>query len=229
MNPIIQFRNVKYKWPRQDHYLLQINDLRIKKGERVFIKGVSGSGKSTLLSLLSGLVVPLEGIIEILNADITTLNSAKRDMFRANHMGLIFQQFNLVPYLSVFDNIILPCRFSDIRLQKALTKSKTLKEETLRLLKQLGIDSSELVEKPVTELSVGQQQRVAAARALLGHPEILIADEPTSSLDSIHQKEFLDLLFEETTNSDTTLVYVSHDTRLTDNFNRIIDISEFKT
>ncbi|MCT4588838.1 MAG: ABC transporter ATP-binding protein [Carboxylicivirga sp.] len=226
MKDIISIKKLLYKWPSQTNYLLDIKELSIKQGEKIFISGASGSGKTSLLSLLSGIIEPQSGSIEILNKDITALKSSQRDGFRANYLGYIFQQFNLLPYLSVIDNVILPCRFSEIRMQKVLDNNNKPEKEAKRLLEHLGIIGSNLLSKPVTELSVGQQQRVAAARALMGSPELLIADEPTSSLDADAQEAFIQLLFNECKNQDTSLVFVSHDTRFLSLFDRSLHLEK---
>jgi len=219
----IAIKNLTYKWPGQEQNLLEIEELAVKEGERLFLMGASGSGKSTLLSLLGGVIVPQQGSIEILGNDITSLKAADRDEFRANHMGYIFQQFNLVPYLSVLENVTLPCRFSSKRYKQATQKTSHPNDEASRLLDQLGL-SGKYKNKAVTELSVGQQQRVAAARAVIGSPEIIIADEPTSSLDANAQESFIDLLFKECETQKTSLVFVSHDERFAKLFDRTIEI-----
>lgn len=220
MSEIISIKNLAYKWPGMKENLLEMPEFSVKKGESLFLMGASGSGKSTFLSLLGGVIVPQTGKIEVLGKDITQLGNAERDEFRANHLGFIFQQFNLVPYLSVIDNVTLPCRFSEIRFKKCTANGKLPNDEAKRLLEHLGISGEELLNKPVTELSVGQQQRVAAARALIGSPEILIADEPTSSLDADAQEAFIQLLFQECKAQNSTLVFVSHDTRFARFFTR---------
>jgi len=191
--------------------------------------GPSGSGKTTLLGLLAGILKPQRGSVTVLGTDITTLHSIARDRFRADHIGFIFQMFNLIPYLSVVENIILPCHFSALRKKRALEHSSDLKSEALRLLTRLNLHDEQLLKKPVVELSIGQQQRVAAARALMGAPELLIADEPTSSLDSDHRQAFINLLFEECKASTTTLVFVSHDTSLAGLFHRRLQLDELNS
>jgi putative ABC transport system ATP-binding protein len=153
------------------------------------------------------------------------LGSVQRDHFRADHIGYIFQMFNLIPYLSMVENVLLPCRFSAQRRQKALAKGKDLETEARRLLRDLDMDRPDLHRRAVTALSVGQQQRVAAARALMGAPELLIADEPTSSLDMDRRELFVKLLFSECREVGATLIFVSHDASLEHLFDRTIDLA----
>jgi putative ABC transport system ATP-binding protein len=173
-----------------------------------------------LLSLLAGVTVPQAGSVAVLGQRISELGPAQRDRFRADHLGYIFQMFNLIPYLSVIDNVTLPLRFSP-RRRKRLSDPAG---EAKRLLAHLGMD--ELLDRPVTELSVGQQQRVAAARALIGSPEIVLADEPTSSLDRANSEKFVQLLFDECDRDRTTLVFVSHDHTLAQLFDRSITLRD---
>ena len=221
----ITIQQLQYRWNPQQPLLLDIEQLEIVKGERVFIKGESGSGKSTLLSLLAGVLEPQQGDIKILNQSITDIKAAARDRFRADHIGFIFQMFNLLPYLSVVENVLLPLHFSSQRKQ-SIDVPET---EALRLLSHLDMDSPELLSRPVSELSVGQQQRVAAARALMGKPEILIADEPTSALDTDRREAFIKLLINECNESNTTLIFVSHDQALEQYFDRSIHLSELNS
>ena len=219
--PAIQIDDLRFRW-RADHApCLEIAAFRVERGERIFLHGPSGSGKSTLLALIGGVLVPERGAVRVLDQDLGRLNAAARDRFRVDHVGFIFQQFNLVPYLSVIDNVLLPCRFSQRRRGRAEIGARSAHEEAVRLLQDLGIDAS-LRARPVVQFSVGQQQRVAAARALIGQPELLIADEPTSSLDSDRQAAFLELLARESDKAGVTLVFVSHDMRLAANFNRVV-------
>jgi putative ABC transport system ATP-binding protein len=205
---------------------LKIDHLRVHHGERVFIEGPSGSGKSTLLSLLAGVVIPQRGTIMVNDVHLNALNGAARDRFRADHIGFIYQMFNLIPYLSVVENVTLPCRFSSQRRDRAATRSGEVKTEAMRLLSHLGISGNPLLARPVTELSVGQQQRVAAARALIGSPDLIIADEPTSSLDADRREAFIQLLFSECTREANTIIFVSHDTDLAKLFDRTVRLSD---
>jgi putative ABC transport system ATP-binding protein len=216
---------LRFRWSDTAPHVLTVPRLEVKPGERVFIGGPSGSGKSTLLSLLAGIVMPQEGSVSLLGHRLTGMSASARDRFRADHVGYIFQLFNLVPYLTVLENVTLPLRFSARRLEQARAAGKGhVDDEARRLLDHLGMGGADVLHRPVTELSVGQQQRVAAARALMGGPEILIADEPTSSLDAGNRETFINLLFAECAMSKATLVFVSHDTSLAKLFDRQIPL-----
>ena len=218
---VIQINDLRFRWKGQTQDTLSIEQMHIKKGEHVLLRGESGSGKTTLLNLLAGILMPNAGKLTLLDTDLQSLKPAKRDRFRADHMDIIFQQFNLLPYLSVIDNVTLPCQFSTRRDNKAGDQEQT----ALRLLNHLGLDNT-LYHRSVSELSVGQQQRVAAARALIGQPEIIIADEPTSSLDTNKRDDFLNLLFQEANAQNSTILFVSHDPAISDHFSKIIELSD---
>ena len=222
---IIRIEDLCFRWPGQAEPCLEIARFEVDAGERVFIHGPSGSGKSTLLGLLGGVLTPERGVLRVLGTDLTRIAASKRDRFRADHIGFLFQMFNLVPYLSVIDNVLLPCRFSTRRRDRAVAAGGNLRGEAERLLSHLDIGRT-LLERRVTNLSVGQQQRVAAARALLGKPELIIADEPTSALDAERQIAFLDLLLRECADAGSTLLFVSHDRRLAAQFTREIALPE---
>lgn len=221
--------DLRYRW-RKDHAdVLAIPAWKVSKGEHIFIRGASGSGKSTLLALLAGVLLPQQGEIHILGKCVNRLSASQRDHFRANHIGFVFQLFNLIPYLSVIENVILPCRFSHVRKTKVTASGKSLEEEAVRLLNHLDMADDKLLHRPVTELSVGQQQRVATARALIGSPEIVIADEPTSALDSEMRETFIELLFQECRESGSTLLFVSHDRQLESLFKHHIPLEELNS
>jgi putative ABC transport system ATP-binding protein len=224
--PVIELSNVRFSWNAASPAVLDIDSLRIEPGESVFLRGPSGSGKSTLLSLLAGVTIPDEGTLRVLGEDIGKLDGAARDHFRADHIGFIFQMFNLIPYLSVLENVCLPCGFSARRRERACASGAGLQAEAIRLLGHLDMAEPGLLRRPVNELSVGQQQRVAAARALIGMPELVIADEPTSSLDEDRRAAFLDLLFRECGQHRATLVFVSHDASLGSRFDRMLAFGE---
>ena len=222
--PVVHIDRLRFRWRPDDAPCLDIAGFEVLLGERVFLHGPSGGGKSTLLALIGGVLTPEEGTIKVLDCDLARMSGARRDRFRADHVGFVFQQFNLVPYLSVIDNVLLPCRFSKRRRERARAQGRSLHDEAVRLLDHLDIDRS-LRRRAVVQLSVGQQQRVAAARALIGQPELLIADEPTSSLDASRQMAFLDLLLNECASAGVTLLFVSHDMRLAAHFTRLITLS----
>lgn len=222
---IIRVEKVSFSWPAGPE-VLRIDDLTIAAGEKVFLGGPSGSGKSTLLGLLGGVLRPQTGTIRVLGEDLVHMSNAERDRFRAEHVGLIFQMFNLLPFLSVEENITLACRFSDRRRAAAGLHGADVAAEAHRLLRQLGLDDAEMCRRPVEKLSVGQQQRVAAARALIGRPEIVIADEPTSALDADAQAAFLDLLLQQCEAHGTTLIFVSHDMSFAPRFDRVLALGD---
>jgi len=218
---LIEIHGLRFRWPDQSSDLLNLPELCVKQGEHLFIQGSSGSGKTTLLNLLSGINTCSEGSLSILGKDLSQFSSHKRDQFRGDHLGVIFQQFNLLPFLSVTENIQLPCRFS----KKRLSRINNVSEEVLRLLDALDLDES-LANKKVTELSAGQQQRVAACRAMIGSPELIIADEPTSALDMLNRDRFLDLLFQEAEKHSGTIVFVSHDPSIAHHFSKVVDLPQ---
>ena len=225
----IQLSNVEFCWSNNQPSLFNIESLTLRKAEKLFIHGPSGCGKTTLLNLISGVLTPSCGEILVLGNNLFSQKQNFRDQFRADHMGIIFQQFNLIPYLSVLENITLPCIFSWRRREMLSIQKRSTIEEALRLLAALGLNDKNIIHKNVTELSTGQQQRVAAARALIGSPEIIIADEPTSALDQDAKQGFLELLFEEVQKSNSALLFVSHDLTLSNLFDRSVSLNDFRS
>ncbi|WP_445398379.1 ABC transporter ATP-binding protein [Zobellella sp. An-6] len=221
MTALISMENLRFAWPGRPE-LLHIERLELAPGERIFIKGPSGSGKSTLLGLLAGIQRASQGRLEVLGQDLSRLSSRARDRFRADHLGYIFQQFNLLPFLSVLENVTSALIFS--RHKRARLQAPA-REEAERLLGELQLPAS-LWHQPVHSLSIGQQQRVAAARALIGRPELVIADEPTSALDTDNRAAFIELLFDECRQQGSTLVFVSHDPYLEPLFSRVVSLPE---
>lgn len=222
--PAIELDQLVYRWPGQVEACLDIAALSVAAGERVFLHGPSGSGKSTLLGLLGGVNVAQSGRVSVLGRELKAIGARERDRMRAAHIGFLFQQFNLLPWLSAIDNVLLPATFSAERKLRA-TSERPLRDEAARLLTQLDLVPS-LWGKNAAELSVGQQQRVAAARALIGRPPIVIADEPTSALDAARQLAFVDLLLRECGAARATLIFVSHDDRLAVHFDRQLSLAE---
>jgi len=224
--PVLKLRKVFFRWSGRSSFSLSLADLTVSYGEKLLLLGASGTGKSTLLSVISGTLLPDQGSVEIAKTEITNLSASARDRFRAEQLGVIFQQFNLLPFGSVADNILLPLRFAPIRRNRV----KDAKSEVARLCAALGLPV-DIGREKASSLSVGQQQRVAVARALIGHPPLIIADEPTSALDINSQDAFLDLLFTQAQTQGTSVVMVSHDERLGPRFDRILhmeEIAEFK-
>jgi putative ABC transport system ATP-binding protein len=219
----IDVQHLRFAWPGGPP-LLSIGRFAVARGERVFLRGPSGSGKSTLLGLIGGVLQPSAGSVRLLGTDTSRLAASARDRFRGEHLGFVFQMFNLIPYLGVLQNVMLPALFSPTRARR-IGDPAALRAEALRLLGALGLGGS-MLEREVTQLSIGQQQRVAAARALLGRPEIIIADEPTSSLDYDAREHFLRLLMDECRAQGTTLLFVSHDTSLGGLFDRVDSLAD---
>ena len=217
----LDMNDVRYRWPGHASFALFVPDLTLEPAETVLLLGESGSGKSTLLSLICGTIIAQAGRVAVAGTDIASLSSGKRDRFRAEQIGLIFQQFNLLPFATVRDNILLPLRFAPDRAGRV--SSPDVEAETL--CRDLGLPD-DIMGAQAGTLSVGQQQRVAAARALIGTPPLIIADEPTSSLDAGTQTAFLDLLFAQSRAHGTTLLMVSHDARLADQFDRVIQMDD---
>lgn len=222
MNDAIHLSNIEFKYPSSARNTLVLEDFRIQKGEKVFLYGPSGCGKSTLLEILAGVLSPQKGEVQILEKDLSQMNALQRDAFRAAHIGYIFQGFNLIPYLNVYENIVLPLHLSPERAQKI--ESDKIEKEVKRITNLLGIET--FLYRQVTALSVGQQQRVAVARALLGAPEIILADEPTSSLDYDHRERFIRLLFDLCREKGITVLFVSHDRSLEKLFTRSLSLPE---
>jgi len=221
---VIELRDVRYAWPGSRTDGLAIDALSVATGRTLFLHGPSGGGKSTLLGLLAGVLLPRSGSVSLLGTRWSDLSGARRDAFRADHVGYIFQQFNLLPYLSVLDNVLLPCRFSALRRERATLDAGSPTASAQQLLQRVGLAPA-LWARPAAQLSVGQQQRVAAARALIGRPEVLIADEPTSALDADRREGFMALLLEACRAAGSTLVFVSHDERLAARFDERLSLA----
>lgn len=219
-DPALCLTDVAFAWPGRGGFGLCCPAFEIAPGERILLLGASGSGKSTLLSLICGIVAADRGKVMVAGTDLRTLGAGARDRFRAEQIGVIFQQFNLLPYARVADNILLPLRFAPARSARA----GNAMQAAARLCAALDLPDG-VLNAPAGRLSVGQQQRVAVARAMIGAPPLIVADEPTSALDAATQDRFLDLLFAQIAETGSSLLMVSHDARLGARFDRVIDIA----
>jgi putative ABC transport system ATP-binding protein len=220
-------RDLTFSWPDRRGFSLSVADWHLAPRERVLLIGPSGSGKSTFLGLLCGILTPQSGSIRVVDRELTRLGAAARDRTRVDHFGIIFQMFNLLPYGSVLDNVLLPLAFSKRRRDR-FGAAAMQRIEALRLLRRLGLPDAVAAARAAA-LSVGQQQRVAVARALIGRPEILVADAPTSALDRASQAAFLDLLFAEAEAARSAILMVSHDETLGSRFDRVIRLCDIAT
>ena len=220
---LIEIKDLSFSYSENSQPILRIKEFHVEKGERIFLFGPSGEGKTTLLEILAGVLAPQVGSVKILGQDLAQMSLSERDAFRADHIGYVFQSFNLIPYLNVEQNVELPFHLSKARRKRI---GDSCNDEIRSLLGRLGM--SDLLCRRVTELSIGQQQRVAVARALLGHPELILADEPTSSLDYDHREKFIRLLFEIAENQKTTIVFVSHDRTLEKLFSRSVSLRDLQ-
>lgn len=221
---LIAISDLRFTWAGASAPILDIAELTVAAGESLFLHGPSGCGKTTLLNLIGGVLSPQSGKLVVMGKELAQSSGADRDALRADQIGFVFQQFNLVPYLSVIDNVTLPARFSDARRGRAETGGMDLEGAATKLLSDLGMADAR--GQPVTALSVGQQQRVALARALLGAPAMIIADEPTSALDTDRRDEFVELLFGAADAAGSSVVMVSHDRELGERFDRVVDLRE---
>jgi putative ABC transport system ATP-binding protein len=219
---VLALHEVRYAWPGAGADCLAIEQLSVAAGSKVFLHGPSGCGKSTLLGLMAGVLVARSGRVELLGQDWAALPPGRRDARRVDHVGVIFQQFNLLPYLTVLDNVLLPTRFSAARAARCAGSPA---EAARVLLQRVGLPEA-LWPRRADALSVGQQQRVAAARALIGAPELVIADKPTSALDAALRDDFMALLMDACAAAGSTLVFVSHDERLAARFDSRLSLPE---
>ncbi len=216
MPSAVKIDNLKFTWPGAEQPTLDIPSLAVETGEKVFLLGASGSGKSTLLNLIGGILLPQQGSIEVLGTNLASMGGRARDRFRARHVGFVFQQFNLIPYLDVETNIAIASHFGG-------NQAKGLHEKCQLLLDSLGM-SRNLLSRRADSLSVGQQQRVAVARAMINDPEIIIADEPTSALDNAVRDDFMQLLTQAAASYGATILFVSHDQTLSSHFDRVLSL-----
>lgn len=226
LDQALKIENIHYAYSAKDKPILSIKSWQLSIGERVFLHGDSGSGKTTLINLLCGIALPNNGRITLFNKDINAMSASKRDAFRAQHIGVVFQKFNLIPYLSVLKNIQLAALFA-----KNTSDNKNIKDLNTRaitLLENLNLPK-DILNKQVMHLSTGQQQRVAIVRALINHPKLLLVDEPTSALDASARDAFMQALIHLCELTNITLIFISHDLALGNYFKKQIEFSTLNT
>lgn len=212
----------------QSTAVLTIDNWQLNNGQQLFLYGESGQGKSTFLGLLAGLFKPNQGQLRVLGERLDRLSEAKRTRFRAEQIGYVFQQFNLLPYLNALDNIQLAKTFGGKQKLPENTSNKRHKHCPKERLESLGV-GSEHWQKPVSQLSIGQQQRVAIARALINEPQLLLLDEPTSALDSRNKLAFIEALKEVQKDLGFTSIFVSHDKSLQQYFSTSTSLCDIQS
>ena len=216
---MIEITNLNFSYG-EDQFRMHIPDLTIKDGEKIAIIGPSGTGKTTLLNLLSGILTPSSGQIRIDDLDITIFGFEDRQDLRMVKMGLVFQEFELLDYLTVIDNILLPYRITPIH-----ELSISVRKRAERLASDVGL--SDKLKRYPNKLSQGERQRVAVCRALLTEPSIIFGDEPTGNLDPKNRDHVISILFEYCDQTKAPLLVVTHDSELIERFDRTIDVREF--
>ncbi len=219
---VVEARDLVFRYAGAEPWQLTVEAIQLAAGEHTYIFGPSGCGKTTLLRLVAGVLAPTRGSVTVLGEDLS--RGARRDRRRADLMGFVFQSFNLVAYLSAVENVVLPCRFARGRRERATHEGRSLRDEAGRLLEALAIAPSLWDRKP-NELSVGQQQRIAVARALIGRPPLILCDEPTSALDPASRDRFIELLLAECAAADSTAVVVSHEPAIRGAFRTSYDLA----
>jgi len=217
---MIAISNLKFSY-RIGNFTLHIPEFSVDKHERIAVIGPSGTGKTTLLNLIAGIIVPSRGSIRINHTSVDQLNDAQRRQFRITHIGFVFQDFELLDYLNVYDNILHPCRIT-----RALQLDAAVRQRARMLAREMGIGDK--LKRRASDLSQGERQRAAICRALLPRPGLILADEATGNLDPENKTRILDLLFRAVEEHDTTLLAVTHDHELLKRFDRIVDFKEFR-
>jgi len=217
---MIKLSDLSFRYPGGE-FTLHIPTLEIASKETVAVVGPSGSGKSTLLHLIAGIRAPQSGRVVTGGVDVTALDDAARREFRIRTVGLVFQEFELLEYLTVLDNILLP-----YRIHPALRLDKSVRARAVELAGQVGIGDK--LDRFATRLSHGEKQRVAVCRALIAEPVLLLADEPTGNLDPRNTGRVMDSLFAAAISRGTTLVTVTHEHDLLDRFDRVVDFKTFE-
>ena len=217
---MIHIKDLKFHYPG-GQFRLNIPDFQISRGEKVAVIGPSGSGKTTLLNLIAGIIIPLGGTVGVDNALVSALGDRERRDFRISNIGFVFQDFELLDYLNVLDNVLHPYRITG-----ALKLDKAVRARAESLTQDMGIGDK--LKRNPEHLSHGEKQRVAICRALLPQPKLILADEATGNLDPDNKTLILDLLFKAVNDQHATLLAVTHDHDLLKGFDRVVDFQEFQ-
>ncbi len=217
--PMIQVTDLEFRYG--DEFRLKVPLLSVDRNSTAAVIGPSGSGKTTLLHVIAGIVRPARGRVITNGADVTKLGESARRDFRVATIGLVFQEFELLEYLNVLDNILLP-----YRINRALTLDRGVRDRAVSIARRVGLGDK--IGRFAHRLSQGEKQRVAVCRALLPQPELLLADEPTGNLDPRNKGRVLDILFEYAETNEATLLTVTHDHALLGRFSRVIDFKDFE-
>ncbi len=217
---MISIRSLEFYY-RYGEFRLTVPEFRVTQGEKVAVIGPSGSGKTTLLNLIAGISAPISGTVSVDNTEVSALNDAQRRDFRITNIGFVFQDFELLEYLNVLDNILHP-----YRITRALTLDKAVRTRAVTLMD--AMDIADKHRRFANDLSQGEKQRAAICRALLPHPKLILADEATGNLDPENKTLILDLLFQTVEEHDATLLAFTHDHELLKRFDRVIDFQDFR-
>ena len=217
---MIQLSNIEYSYPKSD-FTISIDSISIDKKTKTAVIGPSGYGKTTFLNLIAGILVPDNGGVSVSEMYVSKLNENERRNYRISNIGFVFQDFKLLEYLNVMDNILLPCRINSI-----LEINSEIKEKARSIASELNIGDK--LNKYPAKLSHGERQRVAIARALLNQPKVILADEPTGNLDPDNKKHIMKILFDYVDKYDSTLITVTHDHDLLEGFEKVIDFRELR-
>jgi putative ABC transport system ATP-binding protein len=217
---MITLKEIVFKYPKSD-FKLQVNELSFEKGSKTAIIGPSGFGKTTMLNLIAGILIPDSGKIKMEDVNVNDLPDNQRRNFRIQQIGFVFQDFRLIPYLNILDNIILPFRINSIL---------KIENDTVERSKQIALDLGlgDKLKKYPSKLSHGERQRVAICRALLNHPPIILADEPTGNLDPENKRKIMDILFDYVERFNSTLITVTHDHEMLKGFENTINFADFQ-
>ena len=215
---MIEINDLTFEYPGSD-FRFNLNSLNIRSGEKVALIGPSGYGKTTLLNLLSGILEPIRGTIHLNGTEVTKLADSQRRNFRITNIGFVFQNFELIEYLNVLDNIIL-----SYRINPSLSMNREVIDRAETISEQLGLGDK--LKRNVGKLSQGEMQRVALCRAILNNPKIILADEPTGNLDPQNKEKIMEILFDYSSRENATLITVTHDHSLLKGFDEVLDMQQ---